>query len=257
MILDHVSHSQEEMWQRCPKQWEYRYVLGLKTPPSGALIEGGCYHKALEVNFQQKIATRADLPVPDCLDAFSDAWNNRLAEEEFIDWEERNPIALKDEGISLVREYQLTTAPSVQPVRVEEAYVSEVAGVRFVCIPDLEDEKRAIIDHKTSSRSFSQDDVDRSTQASAEAFALGRPIVFYNHVALKLRVPRIQIVRTIRTRADIEWYVNMVAGIITQMKTGVAPPRPIDAFGKAGYWCSPKFCGFYERCRGECTRSYF
>lgn len=251
MILDHVSHSQIKLWLRCPKTWEYRYVQGLKIPPAGALIEGGCYHKALEVNYRQKITTQTDLPVDSCLDAFSDAWNNRLAEEEFIDWEERNPDVLKDEGISLVQEYQISTAPSVQPVKVEEACVSEVAGVKFVCVPDLEDNNRAVIDHKTSSRSFTQDDVDRDIQASAEAFALGRPIVFYSHVALKLKVPRIQIVKTFRTRADIEWWLNMVVGIIQQMKSGIAPPRPYD------WHCSERFCGYWSRCRGECTRSYF
>lgn len=257
MILDHVSHSQIEMWLRCPKQWEYRYVYGLKVPPSGALIEGGCYHETLERNFKIKIHTQEDLPLEECLDTFSVVWDARLLEGEYINWEGRNPGNIKDEGIGLVREYISTISPSVQPVKVEEPYVSEVAGVKFVCVIDLEEVSLAVIDHKTSARVYTQADVDKNLQATAAAFVLGRGIVFYNHIALKTRVPQIQVVKTYRTRADIEWWATMAAQIVQQMKAGMAPPRSVDAFGKDGWWCSERFCGFYERCRGECMRSYF
>jgi len=249
-VLDHVSHSQINMWLRCPKSWEYRYVKGLKIPPSGALVEGGCYHKALEVNFKQKITTQADLPIPDCLDAFSDAWNTRVSDEEFVDWGNRSSGFYKDEGMSLVGEYMSSTSPSVQPLKVEEAALGEVAGVKFICFPDMVDVKKIVIDHKTSSRAYNQDEVDKDLQASAEAFALGRPIAFENHVAVKAKIPRIQIVRSYRLRADIEWWEDLAVQVVTHMKTGVAPPNP------NGWHCSPKFCGFWEICRGELTRTY-
>lgn len=257
MILDHVSHSQIEMYLRCPRQWEYRYVHGLKIPPSGALIEGGCYHEALERNFKQKIYTQEDLPLEECLDTFSVVWDARLLGEEFIDWEDQDPGRIKDEGISLVEKYMMTTSPSVQPAKVEEPYVSEIAGVKFICVVDLEEVSLAVVDHKTSGRKYTQADVDKTLQASAAAFVLNRGIVFYNHIALKTRTPTIQIVKTYRTHSDISWYVDMVVGIIAQMKTGLAPPRPVDAFGKDGWWCNERFCGYYSRCRGECVGSYY
>lgn len=251
MILDHVSHSQVEMWQRCPKSWYYRYVEGLKVPPSGALIEGGCYHETLERNFKAKIYSQEDLPLEECLDTFSVVWDARLLGEEFIDWESKNPGHLKDEGIGLVKEYMLSTSPSVQPAKVEEPHVSEIGGVKFICVIDLEEVSLAVIDHKTSGRRYTQDDVDKSLQAGAAAFVLDRGIVFYNHVAVKTKTPSIQIVKTYRTHSDIDWYVDMVVGVTQQMKSGIAPPRP------TGYWCSERFCGYYSRCRGECARSYF
>lgn len=251
MILDHISHSQIEMYLRCPRQWMYRYVQGLKIPPSGALIEGSCYHKALEGNFRQKVASLEDLPLSHCLDLFSDAWELRLEEEETIDWGNFSPGAIKDQGIGLVREYRESVSPLVLPVKVEEPYVSEIAGVKFVSFVDLEDAHGVIIDHKTSSKAYTQDDVDKSLQASAEAFVLNKAIVFHNHIAIKTRMPKIQIVKTVRMRADIEWYVDMVARIIVQMKTGVAPPRP------TGWWCSERFCGYWNLCRGELARSHY
>lgn len=220
-------------------------------PPSGALIEGGCYHTALKVNFRQKIATFEDMPVDECLDVFSDEWERRLLEEETIAWEGRTPGFHKDEGISLVTEYMATTSFAVQPTIVEEAIVSEVAGIKFLCVPDLVDTRKIVIDHKTSARAYSQNDVDKDIQASAEAFALGRPIVFHNHVAVKSKIPHIQIVKSYRTRTDIEWWEELAAQVILQMKTGVAPPNP------NGWHCSPRFCGFYDLCRGGTARSLF
>jgi len=255
-VLDHVSHSQINMWLRCPRQWQYRYVDGLKIPPSGALIVGSAYHSALEGNFIQKVNSMVDLPLSDCLDIYSDAWEERLSSEELIIWEQLGPGECKDQGASLVEEYIVSTSPSVQPAQVEKIHYSEVAGVKFVCRVDVEDVQRAVIDHKTSSRSYTQDDVDGDIQASAEAFALGRPIVFYNHIALKLNTPRIQVVKSYRRQVDIDWWVDMATGVVRQMESGVAPPRSIDAFGKSGFWCSERFCGYYERCRGELARSY-
>lgn len=250
-MLDHVSHSQISMWLRCPRQWSYRYVDGLKMPPSGALIEGSCYHKSLEANFRQKITSFSDLPVDECLDIFSDEWVQRLSAEEFIDWENKSAGRCKDEGISLVTEYMASTSFAVQPITVEESIVSEVAGVPFVCILDLVDKRKIVIDHKTSAKAYSQTDVDKDLQASAQAFALGRPIVFHNHVAVKSRSPYIQIIKSYRTHADIDWWLEAAAQVIVQMKTGVAPPRPV------GWQCSPRFCGFWDICRKGLARSVF
>jgi CRISPR/Cas system-associated exonuclease Cas4 (RecB family) len=45
----HVSASSIGMYQRCPRQWAYRYVLGIKVPPDGGLITGLGVHRAAEV----------------------------------------------------------------------------------------------------------------------------------------------------------------------------------------------------------------
>lgn len=251
MILDHVSPTQLDMWQKCPRQWKYRYVDGLKIPPGGALIEGSCYHKSLEANFTQKVTSFEDLPIDDCLDAFSTHWSKELSGGEDIDWGDRRPEAIKNEGHSLVRTYIAVQAPSVQPIEVEEWYVSEVAGIRFIMRIDLIDCIGVVIDHKTSGKMYTQNDVDKDMQASAAAFSLDRPMLFQNHVAVKTANPKIQVIKSVRTREDIEWWLDAASGIITQMKTGIAPPRT------NGWWCSPKYCGFYERCRGGLIRGYW
>lgn len=247
---DHVSHSQINMWQRCPRQWYYRYVRGLRLPPSGPLILGGSYHTALEVNFKQKVISQADLPINDCLDAFSASWDGRVAGAEDIDWQERKPGELKDMGVALVGTYRTKISPTVQPALVEQPFISEIAGVKFVLIMDLQDTNEIVIDHKTAGKSYTQDDVDRDIQASAVSHVLGRPITFQNHIALKLKVPRIQILETTRGPEDTQWWLNMAEMIVEQMKTGIAPPRP------TGWWCSEKWCGYHKICKTELSKTY-
>jgi len=222
----------------------------VKSLSSGALIEGSCYHDTLEFNFKQKITTKTDYSVDDWEGIFSTFWDKRLSEEE-VDWEGNNPDNIKREGIGLVREYAATVAPSIQPLKVEETYYSDVIGVTFICRIDLETDTGLIVDHKTSARKYSQIDVDYDIQASAEAFVLNRPIIFENHVAVKTARPLIQILGTTRTIDDIEWWLGMASRVVIQMKTGVAPPKCTDAFGKAGWWCSAKFCDNFEDCRGK------
>lgn len=251
MNIEHVSHSQVSMWKRCPRQWEYRYVYGLKEPPSGALVMGSCYHTTLEEQFRQKITSGFDLDFDICYDIFDTAWSIRLQEEE-IDWEGKDPGALKDQGLNLVGTYLEEAAPKVQPLEVERTYERPVANIRFVMRLDILDINRVIIDHKTSSRSYTQEDIDRDQQASAVAFAMDRPIVFYNHVAVKTKVPKIQLIKTHRTRADIEWYQRSAEQVVALMKTGIAPPVED---GWDNRHCNPRYCGYWQRCRGELARS--
>lgn len=255
--LEHVSHSQLLRWIRCPKQWEYRYVYGLPEVVSGALIEGGCYHEGIELNYKQKISSHMDLPVPDILDAYSTSWEERVQAEEIVEWGDKSESTYKDEGLRLLITYMNTVAPFYQPVLIEHKYegIHAIEGVEFVCTPDMVDTNRVIIDHKTSAKPYVQSDVDIDIQLSAESYATGIFGEAQFHVAVKSKNPHIQIIKTHRTELDVAWWYTMASGIVKQMKTGAAPPKPIDAFGKRGYWCSSRWCAYYQRCQEGLTRT--
>jgi len=241
----HLSHTQLNMWLRCPRQYEFRYWKGLKIPPAGAMIQGSCYHEALARNFTHKLDTHEDMPVPDILDYFSDTWAAKLASEPEVDWEGDDPGRLKDEGVRLTKMYREQKAPEVQPFLVEEKLVLPLDGqdldfvgiVDLVCLDDL------VVDHKTVARTPTQADVDQDIQATAYAFLLQRDIDFAIHAAVKNKTPKLAEIRTRRTQADIAWWLDMVQGVWRQMQTGIAPPNP------CGWHCSPAGCGYWRLCR--------
>lgn len=249
VLLDHVSHSQLSLWDSCPKKWQYSYVERLRESSSGNLILGSCYHETLEENFKKKLILGHDLDFDICADFFDTIWNKSLGNAWETNWGNSSPDALKDIGITLIGKYLDDVAPAIIPQFVERWMEKVINGTKFVIRIDLIDMNNIVIDHKTAAKSYSQTDVDKNVQASASAFALGHPIVFHNHVAVKTKTPQIQIVKTYRTHADIDWWYKKASAILAHMKTGYAPPR------EDSWLCSEQYCGFYDLCRKDLARS--
>jgi len=42
-----LSYTQLNMFLRCPRQYEYRYIHGLKVPPSGAMVQSRVWHQTV------------------------------------------------------------------------------------------------------------------------------------------------------------------------------------------------------------------
>ncbi|MDD5704050.1 MAG: PD-(D/E)XK nuclease family protein, partial [Dehalococcoidales bacterium] len=246
---EHISHSQLSLWQLCPKQWEYVYIQKMRRSSNGNLILGSCYHQALEENFKRKMELGHDLDYDICADYFSTIWDKSVASSWNINWNDKDPGVLKDLGFALLDKYLETVAPAIIPQCVELEIEKEFEDTSFVIRIDLIDMNGVVIDHKTSSKSYTQADVDKDMQASASAFMLDRPIVFQNHVAVKTRNPQIQIVKTYRTDLDVSWWYRKAVAILHHMKTGYAPPN------EDGWWCNPNYCDFYDECRKDLARS--
>lgn len=249
IVLDHVSHSQFELFDKCARAWMYRYIEHIRTPSSPPLVLGDCYHKILEYNFKYKKNRGEDIDVEFIPGMFVKYWDSVLEKSE-INWRDENPNALKEQGIALVCHYIEEVAPTIQPLEVEQWLEAEIAGVKFVIRIDLIDQHGAVIDHKTSSKRYNQKDTDNDMQACATAFAMGRGIVFYNHVALKTSKPQIQILKTYRTQEDIDWWLEKTTATIHAMRLGHYPPRT------QGWYCDERYCDFYTECRGHLTKVF-
>ena len=247
---DHISHSQIDMYLGCAKRYEYKYVLHIPEQPSSNLIQGSCYHGAVEYNFSKKIEVGIDAPLDEVLDVYSDALDSSVRDAKNIAPGWLPAPYLKDEGIGLVRAYRITTAPGVIPLEVEKSIQTIVGGVKLITRIDLIDEDLKVYEHKTSARKYTQDKVDKMIQLSAEAFALGSPIECEVHVALKYRDPKIDRLVTRRNVDDILWWRELAVSVIKGVRAGVFPANPNN------WICSPKYCGYFERCK-KGTTAYF
>ena len=246
------------MFLRCARQWSYRYIDGIVAPPSISLIVGSAYHDALATNFMQKIQTEEDLPVSDVLDAFSTSWDRQLTKRVTIDDGEQQEFETlsseeegeedlgdaKDEGIKLVRTYHYDMAPAVQPASVERSCEVEVGDLKMVGRLDLETTTGKVIDHKTSKRSKTQDEMDLEFQPFAYGL-LGKGAVDFDfHVAVKTKKPKIQVVHTPNNAREVIWFMRLAQQVWKAMHTGVYPPN------HTGWWCNEKYCGYYSMCKG-------
>lgn len=259
-----VSNTQIGMFLRCPRQWEFRYVKGLKIPPKGVLIQGSAYHGALSENFRHKMQDKRDLNVSELLDAYDTYWNARVGgkvsstgfdedEEDLIsdiDWEDNKPEELKDEGANLVKLYHEVVAPRIHPLAVEERVEKRISeDVNYLGYIDLE-QKTSIVDHKLKSRGMSQDEADRDPQPFSYCLLKDKG-VFNFHVAVKAKKPYIQIVQVRKNQKARDWWVQVVEQVVIQMNRGVFPANP------SGWWCGEKFCGYFDLCKQMTSKKVF
>lgn len=180
--MKHLSASQIGMFQRCPMQYEFRYVKGIKKPPDSGLIVGISVHKGIEHNYRHKFEKKKAAPKDEVLDAFSQKFDESKDGAEIED-EGKS----KDEGYNFVTMHYDKVAPTVHPTRPPELEFNiNIPGVdrNFIgfidVIGDVEDtnpyaEVRnvpgVIMDNKTTRRSFSQFEADVSLQLTSYAYA--------------------------------------------------------------------------------------
>ena len=191
LLPDHLSAASLKMWMRCREQWRRRYVLGEKERPGAALVWGSAHNYALvETNFGQKVVTGTDLPVGDVELAFAEGFDQRLElEGDEIVWGDGDkPGEMKDRGVALAAAYHKQVSSSVQPLRVEESFALEVAGVPVPIVGrmDVTEEKRTI-DLKTGSKREMRPD----NAFQGRVYQLARPVPMEFHLATKTKVPGI------------------------------------------------------------------
>jgi putative RecB family exonuclease len=233
-----------KMYLRCPLQYKFRYIDGLKIPPVSALTLGKSIHSALETNYKQKIGTKTDLSTEQVLDLFSDKWETEVKETVFEEGEK--PGVVKDDGIKLVSAYHKQVSPTIEPKLVEKDFELSFENVDYTLkgYIDLIDAKDVIIDHKTTKRSMSQEDVGTDLQLSCYALAYrsvlgGQEKELRFDVMVRTKTPKIQQIVTTRTQEDINRFLKILGHITKAIKSGIYYPNK-------NYFCS--ICGYNELC---------
>ena len=258
-FISTLSHTSVAMISKCPRQFFYRYVEGLKIKPNSAMKFGTAYHETHEANFTRMIEAKTPMPLQEVTEFFKDRWEQQQQE---VDWkqEKTSSGALLDIGILGLSEYYNRVLPSKDPKNVELRFEIQLPEITraFVGIIDYVGQDNKITDHKTSSRHWNNARAEAEMQPVAYYLGLkysgGDLPEYLNNfayeVVVKKKMPAIQVVEITRTKFDIDSY-------IARIKTA---ERLIDAeiFPKTdptNWYCSPTWCGYYGHCqRGEKLR---
>lgn len=241
----HLSVTQLKMYLRCPLQYEFRYVNGLKIPPAGVMTLGKSIHSTLEENYRQKIKTKQDLPLEEWRDYFSDAWDSSVGETQFE--EDEKPGELKDDGIKLINAYHSQIAPKIQPASVEREFLIGIDGVEEPLLGyiDLIDDHGCIIDHKIAGRSWPKGREHTDLQLTAYSLAYKRlegkdekGLRF--DVLVRTNTPKINQLETTRSPEDIRRFEKLLGRVSRSIKSGIFYPNE-------NYMCG--ICGYADMCR--------
>jgi len=154
--IDHWSPSSFAMLQRCPRQWQERYIHGRKERPAESIVVGSAVHVAVEMNFKQKIESHADVPTADLLDYYESAWPVVISQQQEnagddVLWDTDANEAGK-RGRLMLAAYQNIVAPRIQPLAVE-TFVTVDVGLPIPIEGRFDVERDAsVIDLKSGKR---------------------------------------------------------------------------------------------------------
>lgn len=252
----YISPSQIGSYTRCGEAYRRRYIKGERIPPGVALIRGSAVHKGAEFNFKQKVESHQDLKVSDVVDYAVANFDDRVRTEGvFVTPGDEKPEQeligkAKDETVKLTELLMTDVAPRTQPKAVEERQKIEVPASThdLLGIIDLIDENDFIVDHKTSAKTKTQDEVNKDSQFTFYAltyrakFGKDPAGVRIENLVLKKK-PEVVSLVTSRDENDYQVLVNRINSVVDAINKGVYTPA-----SEGSWFCSPRFCGYWFSC---------
>ena len=146
----HISASWISLFLECPIAYRSRYIDKI-DPFKGNIYTcfGKAVHAALEANYKQKVESKVDLPLKDCLVAFNAEFDKGMLE---IGWDPSDVVeVMKMSGEEMLYSYLKEMAPKIQPAEIEMKFEIELKSVgrTLLWFIDLITADDVIVDHKT------------------------------------------------------------------------------------------------------------
>lgn len=266
--VNHLSYSSVSLYQRCQLRWRYRYVDKIKTQATGKMLAGNAYHEAVAMCFEVKRMFGEYPPMSAMHDTFINYWNKQVRnniiiqrdsdgakfdEIPAIKFDEDEPVKLQADALVLLDIYYNDHMLKIEPAAVEKRVTGEYNGIPLLAYIDLIDANGIFYDHKLVWRSWKDGQADIDIQPTFYGLISGaKPIEFHFQFAKALKNPVIDDMVTKRTGSD---YTRLGIDIINmwrQIQSGI-----FMRCGTGGWWCSDKYCGYWETCHSETNAEHY
>ncbi len=236
-----------EMYVKCPRQWWFRHVLGLRLPPAIVMVAGTSGHKALETNNLHKMKHGEDMKPKKVLGVFSDVWATLRKEIPQSDWarEQTSPDQIEAEVRTPLDDYMKHTAATIRPAAAEQRFETTFGGVPVVGTIDLVTEDKRVHDYKVcGARSpyLKGMYADQSLQLGVYAAATKAERAGYIALVKGGKVAKVATSTPKQRRVSAREEVVQIAKGIS---AGSFPMCPVGS-----WYCAPKWCGYHHLCRG-------
>jgi putative RecB family exonuclease len=247
----HISVSQINMYLRCPAQYMFKYIYRIKTPARSFLTKGKAIHKGIEHNFRQKKETCQDTKLAEVLEITAAEFDDLRIDTQWD--EEEDPDQIREETIALAAMYHSQIAPSIQPDLIEQRItipLDDELGWDLLGIIDLGDQEGFIHDTKTSKKSPTAGEADKSLQLTAyyllyRAFTGREPAGCKLDYLVQTKNPKVVSLESKRTEREITRFRNIARTVIQAIQSGNYYPNPNSMM------CSKDNCDYWELCHRD------
>ena len=252
----HLSISSIQTYIRCPTQFFFRYILGVReSHRAGALAFGSAIHAALAY-FYLALMEQKEITANELTGRFAEEWKKEFSGEIPVLLDNKDTFdSLQDKGVGMLTCFHRDAPRPYRVVGVEEAFAVEIChpsskqptGERLVGVFDAviqdKDGTYGILEHKTAARRFSQTRLDHDLQVTgyhhaARFMGLGEATITLQ-VLLKTSKPALELYQPTRTSRDITDFQRVAAGVLTAIEAGAFYPV-------RDWWCST--CPHAARC---------
>lgn len=249
------SSSRLGMWERCQQQWKYRYIDGMKRPPSAAMIMGSSLDETANVVYQARI-DEDDVPPVD------EVFHTKFAylSDQVEDWDKPRDSYL-DNGVQVAVAWKNQIADHQEPIEVQKNVVVDLVAplpdgtmgkYPFIAIADLiaHDDYggQKVVDLKCKGRKMPDGEVMRSLQRQSYPMVFGST-TFEFHVMVRTKTPQKQIIRVENAQTDGDSFMKRVAIADRQVEHAI---QTGDFYpNRSQQLCSKKWCGYWEQCQNE------
>jgi len=263
---DHLSASSISTLQKCPKQYEFRYIKGIINPPNAALVTGKVAHKTFETYYNDALTSAQRLTAKQAAELSGDTLEEYRKENE--DAMSASEVDDTHKILSdIVYRYVDNVAQFIEPRATEREfkYVTQ-DGVPVLGYIDLlfnNGGEPAIADYKITSKKMSLGSLTDSLQFNVYALAtgigdiqihnlvkaIGKPVARKTAQAQDGVTDYASNLRTIHhvfdgSQADhFEELIESAARLIT---SGIFMPCAPDS-----WCCNSNWCGYWHLCRGK------
>lgn len=257
--MDHLSPTQIDMYFRCGWQYYLRYVLGIKSPPGVALVDGTSHHKTLHNNNKYKIKTGKDRPVKYLVQKFCDEFSTEAKTIPKSEWRlaETTKDKVINRGKLIQTQYHKHFAPNLVPKFCEHEVrfkVGKITVLGYIDVGGIYSHVKGVFDYKTSARLKSDAELKSSAALSHygwEALSLlncnWRNPPHVGYCILKKTGDSKPLFQSTPLMAyRIKWYRQQVLSVANSISLGSFPVR-----SGVGWECCEKYCGYWDRCRGK------
>lgn len=253
-----LSPSKIDLFLRCQAAWAFRYLDGLKKPPSAAMALGNAHDATTNAVYTAKMVEGRTPPLGDSIDRFAHEWDEARGNVE--DWGDDDPRHLQAVGVRATELWHKRAARYVEPEQVQPKLRTTLRdaerGEDFDVIgyADLIAKvsgHRTIVDHKMGRRSWAPADVVRSTQSVAYPVLVGDINRFAIHSTRigndrSTYVSFNAITRQVRD-TDRTGFVNQAVLARRQMRSTIASGDFVP--NRSHFLCSRRWCGYWRECQ--------
>ena len=244
-------------FDRCPMQYYFRYVEGIRIPPASAMLAGTGVHRAAEKDLTAKRDTGSLLAREAVQQAAADAvnreWDNGgvlLDPAEELLGEKRIRGETVDTAVSLAGLHHDELAPALNPQHIERPFSVELLGfpVDLAGTIDVQEHGGIVRDLKTRSATPPAGLADASLDLScyglaARALDGAAPVKLAMDFLVKTKAPKLVTQTTTRGDAAYRAFLLRVEAVSRAIESGAFPPCSPE-----NWCCSPKWCGYWGRC---------